>query len=109
MIKINALVRVFFLGVVLLHAQWVLARNPSTAILVDKKTNQLHVTEYVSGKYKVLKTFHATLGQVKGDKENESDLKTPEGIYTFKALLTPPHLQKKVRCHGILHEFSKCF
>ena len=109
MIKINALVRVFFLGVVLLHAQWVLARNPSTAILVDKKTNQLHVTEYVSGKYKVLKTFHATLGQVKGDKENESDLKTPEGIYTFKALLTPPHLQKRFGAMAFYMNFPNAF
>ena len=34
-----------------------------------------------------MKTYHATLGQVKGDKESENDLKTPEGIYTFNALL----------------------
>src|SRR4051794_36987638 len=57
----------------------------TTAILVDKKTNSLELCEYVDGAYKVLKTFHATLGQVKGDKEDEGDLKTPEGIYTFKS------------------------
>lgn len=66
-----------------------------TAILVDKKTNSLHLTEYENGAYKVIKTYHATLGQVKGDKQDEGDLKTPEGIYTFKAKLTPPSLKPK--------------
>ena len=66
-----------------------------TAILVDKKTNTLLVTEYENGEYKIIKKYHATLGQVKGDKEDEGDLKTPEGIYTFKSRQTPPTLQKK--------------
>lgn len=70
------------------------AKTP-TAILVDKKTNQLFLTEYVDGKYNTIKTFHTTLGQVKGDKEEQDDLKTPEGIYTFSALLKPPTLKKK--------------
>lgn len=67
----------------------------TTAILVDKKTSNLHVTEYVNGAYKILKTYHATLGQVKGDKEDEGDLKTPEGIYTFPYRKTRPALPKK--------------
>ena len=66
-----------------------------TAILVDKKTNTLIVAEYENGEYKVLKKYHATLGQVKGDKEDEGDLKTPEGIYTFKSRQTPPTLARK--------------
>ncbi len=69
--------------------------KPTTAILVDKKSSLLHVTEYVNGEYRKVKTYHATLGQVKGDKEDEGDLKTPEGIYTFHHRLTPPSLQKK--------------
>ena len=67
----------------------------SKAILVDKKTNQLHVADYVDGRYQILKSYHATLGQVQGDKEDENDLKTPEGIYTFGALLKPPKLAAK--------------
>jgi murein L,D-transpeptidase YafK len=63
-----------------------------SAILVDKKTNNLYLVEYVDGAYKILKTYHATLGQVKGDKEDEGDMKTPEGIYTFKSRQTPPLL-----------------
>jgi hypothetical protein len=35
-----------------------------TALLVDKKNNTLSVAQYVDGTYKVLKTFHTTLGQV---------------------------------------------
>jgi murein L,D-transpeptidase YafK len=70
-------------------------KKTPTALLVDKKTNLLYVTETVGGTYKVLKTFHATLGKVKGDKEDEGDLKTPEGVYTFKAKLFPPSLKPK--------------
>lgn len=66
-----------------------------SAILVDKKTNTLEVCEYVNGSYNVLKTYHATLGQVTGDKSDEGDLKTPEGIYTFLSRSTPPRLQSK--------------
>lgn len=69
--------------------------KPTTAILVDKKTNQIFVSEYVDGAYKNVLTFHATLGQVKGDKEDEGDLKTPEGIYTFKTKILPPQLKPK--------------
>lgn len=67
----------------------------TSVILVDKNTNSLYLCDYVDGKYVVRKTYHATLGQVKGDKEDEHDLKTPEGIYTFTTLLTPPKLQPK--------------
>ncbi len=66
-----------------------------TAILVDKSTSQLFLTELKDGEYKDIKTFHTTLGKVKGDKEQEGDLKTPEGIYTFRARLTPPSLPPK--------------
>ncbi|MCM2277815.1 MAG: L,D-transpeptidase family protein [Oligoflexia bacterium] len=66
-----------------------------TAILVDKKTNTLRVVKYVNGAYEPVKSFHATLGKVTGDKVSEGDLKTPEGIYTFKSRLTPPTLKPK--------------
>lgn len=66
-----------------------------TAILVDKKKNELFVTEYKDGAYQTVKKFHATTGRVKGDKEDEGDLKTPEGIYTFSSRLTPPHIKPK--------------
>src|SRR3954471_10593438 len=85
------------LGVSVLSAvaMSVAALASTTVILVDKKTSNLHVCEYVDGAYKILRTYHATLGQVKGDKEDEGDLKTPEGIYTFKHRMTAPQLQRK--------------
>lgn len=67
----------------------------STAILVDKKTNTLHVAHYADGAYQIIKSYHATLGQVRGDKFSEGDLKTPEGIYVFKNKQTPPALKPK--------------
>jgi murein L,D-transpeptidase YafK len=81
----------------------------TNAILVDKSTNTLHVGEYANGGYKILKTYHVTLGQVKGDKEDDSDLKTPEGIYTFKSLLTPPSLQKKFGAMAFYLNFPNTF
>jgi murein L,D-transpeptidase YafK len=69
--------------------------RPSNAILVDKKTNDLILAEYVEGEFRPVKTLHATLGKVKGDKEREGDLKTPEGIYTFTNKITPPALKPK--------------
>jgi murein L,D-transpeptidase YafK len=104
--KILALIPFVFL----LFGNGASANSSSTnAILVDKKTNNLHVCEYVDGRYKILKTYHATLGQVKGDKEDENDLKTPEGIYTFKAYLTPPTLQAKFGVMAFYMNFPNTF
>lgn len=87
---------IFFLAIAFLSASLAQASEfVPTAILVDKKTNQLSVTHYIDGEYKIEKTYHATLGKVQGDKQDEGDLKTPEGIYTFKALLKPPTLPAK--------------
>ena len=67
-----------------------------TLILVDKKTNQLHVAHYeADDSYRILKTYHATTGKVKGDKEEEGDLKTPEGVYQFSSKILPPRLKPK--------------
>ncbi len=66
-----------------------------SAILVDKATNTIELTDLQGGEYVTLRKYHATLGKVKGDKAQEGDQKTPEGIYTFKALLKPPGLAAK--------------
>jgi murein L,D-transpeptidase YafK len=85
------------------------ARKATTAILVDKKTSNLHVCEYADGAYKILKTYHATLGQVIGDKEAEGDLKTPEGIYTFQSRSTPPSLKPKFGAMGYYMNFPNTY
>ena len=72
------------------------ANHLHTLILVDKKTNTLHVAHYeADDSFKILKTYHATTGKVKGDKEEEGDLKTPEGVYQFSMCLKPPGLKAK--------------
>ena len=71
------------------------AYKPTTAIVVDKKTNKLFLTEYRDGQYTTIKQYHATVGRVKGDKEDEGDLKTPEGIYILHSRTAPPQLKAK--------------
>ncbi len=67
-----------------------------TLILVDKKTNLLHLAHYEKDdSFKILKTYHTTTGKVKGDKEEEGDLKTPEGVYQFTNKLFPPSIKPK--------------
>ena len=67
-----------------------------TLILVDKKTNLLHLAHYENDdSFKVIKTYHTTTGKVKGDKELEGDLKTPEGVYQFTNKLFPPSIKPK--------------
>jgi murein L,D-transpeptidase YafK len=67
-----------------------------TLVLMDKKTNQLHVAHYeADDSFKLIKTYHATTGKVKGDKEEEGDQRTPEGVYQFSMKLTPPRLKEK--------------
>jgi murein L,D-transpeptidase YafK len=85
------------------------AASIPTAILVDKKTNNLYVSQYVEGHFKVVDTFHVTLGRVSGDKEDEDDLKTPEGIYTFTSAIAPPALQKKFGALGFYINFPNTF
>jgi murein L,D-transpeptidase YafK len=83
--------------------------SSTSVILVDKKTNSLHLCDYETEGYKILKTYHATLGQVKGDKETDNDMKTPEGIYTFNALLKPPKLPKKFGVMSFSMDFPNSF
>lgn len=98
-----------FVSFLLAQAGLASASVPTSAILVDKKTNQLYLTEYEDGSYKVVKTYHTTLGRVTGDKEDDSDLKTPEGIYTFTSLLKPPQLQKKFGVMGLVMNFPNTY
>lgn len=83
--------------VLFLTAQSVRAAVPTqpTVILVDKKTNSLQVAHYQPDHYEVIKTFHATIGQVVGDKIDEGDFKTPEGIYRFSNYLGESMLKPK--------------
>ena len=61
-------------------------------LLVDKPsfTAQLRTLPKDPHDSRLLKTYTIALGRVKGDKQQEGDLKTPEGIY-----FTLPHITKE--------------
>ncbi len=84
------------LGIALFSSgAWAAEPAPLHLILVDKKTNTLNVARYQGEGYEILKTYRTTVGQVQGDKEEEGDLKTPEGIYFFTSKLLPPSIKAK--------------
>jgi len=62
-------------------------------VVVDKKDNEVHLVDYDEGKLKVRRSFHATLGKVPGDKMEEGDLKTPDGIYEISSRLIKPQIK----------------
>ena len=69
--------------------------KPLAGLIVDKKTNTLHLVNFADRTFSILKSYHTTLGLVPGDKEKEGDKKTPEGIYFFEEVRRPPNLLKK--------------
>ncbi len=73
-----------------------------SVVLVDKATSAIELARLEEGEYVTLKTIHATLGKVKGDKQEEGDLKTPEGIYTFTSIKRPPSLPRKYGAMAIV-------
>jgi murein L,D-transpeptidase YafK len=93
-----------------------IGRSPSAhkilphVILVDKKKNELHVSQYQEkDSLKILHTYHTTMGKVRGDKEEEGDLKTPEGIYHFKTKVKPPQLQAKFGVMGFHMDYPNAY
>lgn len=66
-------------------------------ILVEKATHKLHIYENTSTTPKLLKTFSMATGKFKGDKVDEGDHKTPEGIYTIYDFYSKEELHRR---HG---------
>ncbi len=95
----------FFISILLkavpTNAEGLVSQTPHdqhlhTLILVDKNTNLLHLAHYEKDdSFHTIKTFHTTTGRVKGDKELEGDLKTPEGVYQLTHKIFPPTLDPK--------------
>jgi murein L,D-transpeptidase YafK len=91
----NILGALLSIGLLSVSATAATATSDPTVILVDKKTNTVSVAYYKPEGYQIIATYRATIGQVKGDKVEEGDLKTPEGIYVFTQRLTAPTLKPK--------------
>lgn len=90
--KINALAFVFLFLTTCGFAATLPGLN-ETVVVVDKKTNKIHLTNYNDGALEIIKTFRATFGKSVGDKLMEGDLKTPEGIYDFLYKAEAPKLK----------------
>jgi murein L,D-transpeptidase YafK len=83
-------------------------RTP-TLILVDKKRATLELAEYHPDGYRVIKKMSTTVGQVLGDKVEEGDLKTPEGIYFFTSLLRPPTIRQMFGVMALYMDYPNVF
>lgn len=66
-------------------------------ILVEKATHKLYLYENKGSFPKLIKTFNTATGKFKGNKSNEGDHKTPEGIYTIYDFLSKDELHRR---HG---------
>lgn len=91
MINFKALALGLLLFTPFAHAQF--PGPEELVVVVDKKSFQLHLTNYNDGRLDIVKSFRATMGQKIGDKLMEGDLKTPEGIYEFLFRAHAPQLK----------------
>lgn len=66
-------------------------------ILVEKTTHKAFLYENTETYPRLVKTYNSVTGKFKGDKANEGDHKTPEGIYTIYEFLSKEELLKR---HG---------
>jgi murein L,D-transpeptidase YafK len=66
-------------------------------ILVEKETHQLHIFENDQTYPKLIKTYNIATGKMKGDKADNGDHKTPEGIYTLQEFFSKDELKRR---HG---------
>lgn len=85
------------------------AKGPATGIFVDKAKNELHVANYINDEFQIIRSYHTTLGKIKGDKETEGDQKTPEGIYRVVSCSKPPQLQAKFGVMGFYLDYPNAF
>jgi|GEM_PF-290939 len=90
--KLSVLILALLCGASSLHGSQASAPIARPVFIVDKATNTLIVSDLKDGVLEEFERMPVTLGRVAGDKESEGDLKTPEGIYTFRSRQTPPKL-----------------
>ena len=65
-------------------------------LLVDKSTYTLYVLKYEQGSCSPVASYDCKTGMESGDKQQQGDLKTPEGIYFFTGKLTREEIQSHV-------------
>ncbi len=71
-----------------------------TALLVDKRANELHVVEVKNNVPMITKSYNILHGKNNGDKLREGDRKTPEGFYFVLSYIPPEKLDKTLFGEG---------
>ena len=72
-------------------------------LVAEKSTHLLYLYKNKSGIPELIKTYQMVTGKKTGDKLNEGDLKTPEGIYQFIDFMTHKELMTKSGPTGIIY------
>lgn len=97
-----------FLGLGMGAAGSVLAA-PDFVLVADKKAHVLHAATLQEGQLTLGKAYPMTVGRVVGDKVEESDLKTPEGVYLLLRKVVPPELPAKYGVMAFVTDFPNAF
>lgn len=72
-------------------------------LIAEKSTHLLHLFKNVEGKPELVKSYQVVTGKKTGDKGNEGDFRTPEGIYNFTDFLTNKQLIEKSGAQGVIY------
>ena len=72
-------------------------------LVAEKSTHLLHLFKNVDGKPELIKSYQVVTGKKTGDKGNEGDFRTPEGIYNFVNFLTNKQLIEKSGAQGVIY------
>ncbi len=72
-------------------------------LVAEKSTHLLHLFKNTNGFPELVKSYQVVTGKKSGDKGNEGDLRTPEGIYNFTNFLTNKQLIEKSGAQGVIY------
>jgi murein L,D-transpeptidase YafK len=72
-------------------------------IVAEKSTHLLHLFENQNGFPKLLKSYQMATGKTAGDKSNQGDLRTPEGIYQLMSFLNDKDLRQRYGQEGKIY------
>jgi murein L,D-transpeptidase YafK len=72
-------------------------------LVAEKSTHLLYLFKNTDGHPELVKSYPVATGKKTGDKGNEGDFRTPEGIYNFVNFLTNKELIEKSGAQGVIY------
>ncbi len=84
------------------------ANEPTYALLVEKKTQQLYLFRY-GRDVSLVKTYFCSTGQQEGNKKEQGDYKTPEGIYFFNEIKYGDNLPERYGAMAFVMDYPNMF